>query len=117
LANADRLDSKLREWASRHTLDECMSAAKDAGVVASPILTVADIMTDETYDERGLVVSVEDAQLGEVKMQAVVPFLSEHPGGIWRAGPTLGQDNDVVFREYLGLADGEYGELKTLGVI
>jgi crotonobetainyl-CoA:carnitine CoA-transferase CaiB-like acyl-CoA transferase len=115
--NLDRLDGKLKEWARSHDLDDCMVAARAAGVVASPIFTVEDIMADESYQERGLLVSVDDEDLGEIKMQGVVPRLTNHPGGIRRAGPRLGQDNEEVYGEILGLDEGEIEALKLRNVI
>lgn len=43
-----------------------------AGVVASKIYSVKDIMEDETYKARGNIVTVDDRNLGRVRMQNVV---------------------------------------------
>jgi len=41
-------------------------------VVASRIFSVEDIVNDPTYTEREAATSVEDAELGSVRMQGVV---------------------------------------------
>jgi formyl-CoA transferase len=50
-------------------------------------------------------------------MQGVIPRLHNHPGRVWRTGPALGQDNDIVYREYLGLSEDEISKLRDDGVI
>ena len=42
---------------------------------------------------------------------------SEAPGDMTQAAPVLGQDNDLVFREFLGLTDEEYRDDRSKGVI
>jgi formyl-CoA transferase len=90
---------------------------RSAEVVSSPVFSVADIFEDQTYQEREDIVSIEDDELGTVRMQAVVPKLANHAGRVWRTGPSLGQDNDLVFTEYLGLGAEDYAGLKKRGVI
>ncbi len=50
-------------------------------------------------------------------MPNVVPRLSETPGGIKSLGPSLGEHNDEVFRNRLGLSPERIEELKQKGVI
>lgn len=117
LARRDLLDEKLREWIGSHSAEECLEEMAKAEVVASRIFSVADILTDPTYEERGDVVRVEDGELGVLRMQAVVPRLDRHPGRVWRAGPALGADNDLVYGEWLRLGEAELASLRAEGVI
>ena len=43
--------------------------------------------------------------------------LAACPGGYDRAGPTLGQDNDWVLCEILGLSDAEIDALRATGAV
>ena len=117
LARRDLLDEKLRTWIGAHSAEQCMEAMARAEVVASPIFSVADIMADPTYAEREDVVTVDDDELGPVRMQAVVPRLAEHPGSIWRAGPSLGADNDLVYGQWLSMDPERIAALREEGVI
>jgi formyl-CoA transferase len=117
VARADDLDVRLREWIGARPTDECLRAMREAEVVASRIFTVADILDDPVYAERGDIVTVDDPQLGPVRMQAVVPRFHQHPGAVWRTGPALGEDNDVVYRKWLGVPDEEYAQLQAEGVV
>jgi formyl-CoA transferase len=50
-------------------------------------------------------------------MQGVIPHFHRRPGKVWRTGPALGQDNRLVYHEWLGLAEEELTELEQHGVI
>jgi crotonobetainyl-CoA:carnitine CoA-transferase CaiB-like acyl-CoA transferase len=114
---ADQLDGALRAWIAARPTEACLDAMRRAEVVASRIFSVADILADRTYAEREDIVTVADPELGPVRMQAVVPKLHAHGGAVWRTGPALGQDNDLVLGEWLGLSAAEMSELRAEGVI
>jgi formyl-CoA transferase len=116
-AGRDQLDAGLREWVARHPAPACVEQLKAAGVVCARIFDVADIMQDETIREREQVITVEDAELGPLKMPGVTPRLANHPGRVWRSGPSLGEDNDLVYRKYLGMPDERYESLRAAGTI
>jgi formyl-CoA transferase len=112
-----RLDEGLRSWIGERSAEDCVKVMSEHGVIASRVFTVEDILADQTYAERGDIVSVADPVLGPVRMQGVVPKMHCRPGSVWRTGPALGEDNEVIYRERLGLPSHEYDELRSLGVI
>jgi crotonobetainyl-CoA:carnitine CoA-transferase CaiB-like acyl-CoA transferase len=107
----ERLDRLVAEWISQRPLEECLKVMGDLEVVASPIYTVKDILDDQTFRERKNVVEIEDADLGAVRMQGVVPQLANYPGSVWRTAPALGEDNDGVFIDRLGMSADEVAAL------
>ncbi|MGP3936214.1 CaiB/BaiF CoA transferase family protein [Nonomuraea sp. KM88] len=117
LAGRVRLDAVLRDWVAARTTEECLRAFAEAEVVASPVLTAEDIVSDPVYAERGDIVTVDDPDLGPVRMQAALPHFHQAPGGVWRTGPALGEDNALVYRDWLGLDAGELAKLEERGVI
>jgi crotonobetainyl-CoA:carnitine CoA-transferase CaiB-like acyl-CoA transferase len=112
----DRLDELVREWISKHTLAECMAEMDRLEVVASPIFTVEHILNDQTYRENGNVTELEDPDLGQVRMQDVVPRLKNHTGKVWRTAPALGEDNNAVYGG-LGFSADELAALHGAGTI
>jgi crotonobetainyl-CoA:carnitine CoA-transferase CaiB-like acyl-CoA transferase len=50
-------------------------------------------------------------------MQNVVPRLSETPGEVRWTGPRLGQHNDQVFKEVLGMAEEDLDGLRERGIV
>jgi formyl-CoA transferase len=117
VAHADLLDERLRDWIAARSSEECLRAMADAEVVASRVFDAGDIAADPVYAARDGVVTIDDPQLGPVRMPGVVPKLEHHPGSVWRTGPELGADNELVYREWLGLDADEYAELEQAGVI
>lgn len=115
--NKDRLDNLLRAWIGRHTVDEAIDAMRAAEVVASKIYTVQDILEDDIYRQREDIITVNDPELGDVRMQAVIPKLRQHGGQVWRTGPSLGEDNELVYGEWLGIDNDRLVELRASEVI
>jgi formyl-CoA transferase len=111
------LEELLGRWIATRTIEECQQKMDLLGVVAAPVLSVADILDDETYRERGNIVTVEDQDLGPLRMQGVIPRLANHTGEVWAPAPDLGQDNDRVFLDDIGLSQDEYRDLVIDGVI
>lgn len=113
----DRLDAGLRTWIKSRPLAECLERMAECEVVAAPIFSAADIVADETYRERGDVISVDDPVLGPVRMPSVIPKFRNHGGRVWRTGPALGEDNELVYREFLGIDEHAYRQLEANGTI
>jgi len=72
---------------------------------------------DPQIEALDAVATVKDEDLGLLRMQNVMFRLSESPGEIRFIGRRLGQDNDEVYRERLGLGRGRIAELRAKGVI
>ncbi len=116
-ANREHLDELLRKWVARHDLDDALAVMDDVEVVASKIYSIQDILSDATYAEREDIITVDDHDLGPVRMQAVIPKLRKHGGHVWRTGPRLGEDNDLVFSEWLSIDERRISSLRDKGVV
>ncbi|MES3004357.1 MAG: CoA transferase [Pseudomonadota bacterium] len=115
--NSGRLDKLLGEWIGKRTLAQCMETIRALEVVAAPIYTMDDIVRDETYRENKSIVTVEDPELGAMRMQGVVPRMVNHAGSVWRTAPRLGEDNELVYREWIGKSEEEMLALRRDGHI
>jgi crotonobetainyl-CoA:carnitine CoA-transferase CaiB-like acyl-CoA transferase len=113
----EHLDGLVRDWIGQRSVAECVETMAKLEVVASPIYTVEDILKDETFRERENVVEVEDPDLGPVRMQGVIPRMTNHPGEVWRTAPALGEDNDRVYGDYLGKSADDIASLSAAGTI
>jgi crotonobetainyl-CoA:carnitine CoA-transferase CaiB-like acyl-CoA transferase len=82
-----------------------------------PVFDIQDAFEDPHYRARGNLVEVPDPVMGSVKMQDVVPKLSLTPGSVRSSGPLLGQHNEEVYRDLLGLSQEEMARLKQEGAI
>jgi crotonobetainyl-CoA:carnitine CoA-transferase CaiB-like acyl-CoA transferase len=113
----DRLDDLLRAYVAERSTEDVLAAMEQAQVVASVIYDVEAIVNDKTYAEREDVITVDDPELGPVRMQAVLPHFSNHRGRVWRTGPSLGEDDELVYKKYIGMSDEEYDALQAANVI
>ncbi|MGW3953137.1 CaiB/BaiF CoA transferase family protein [Streptomyces sp. NPDC004752] len=116
-ARRQELDEGLRSWIAARTTPECLREFARAEVVASRVFDAADIAADPIYAERGDIVTVDDPQLGPVRMQAVLPHFRQQPGKVWRTGPALGQDNRLVYHDWLGISEKELTDLEKNDVV
>jgi crotonobetainyl-CoA:carnitine CoA-transferase CaiB-like acyl-CoA transferase len=116
-AKSDLLDDRLRVWVATRGTETALSELADAHVVASRIFSANDILADDVYRELGDIISIADADLGTVRMQGVIPRLSQHPGVVWRTGPPLGKDNEDVYARWLGLTSAHVEALRAAAVV
>jgi crotonobetainyl-CoA:carnitine CoA-transferase CaiB-like acyl-CoA transferase len=114
--NWQAIDTIAREAIAGLTLDELRSRFHAYEVGFSPIYDASDIFADPHFIARNAIVSVADDELGEVRMQCVVPRFSETPVSVRCAGPSLGQHNDEAYGA-LGLTAQEIGRLRAVGTI
>lgn len=117
LKHRDEIEKIVRAWFFERTADEAMRILEAEEVSASPIYTIADIYSDEHFAARQAIIDAPDSDFGSIKMQTVVPRFSETPGQVWRSGPGLGEHNQDVFCNDLGLSPAELDELRARKVI
>jgi succinyl-CoA--D-citramalate CoA-transferase len=110
--NQEELDDLISDWTKERTAEEVIEAMREASVPAGKLFTAEDMLADEQYAARNSVVEVEDPEIGRFPMQNVVPRLSETPGEVRWTGPSLGQHNDEVFRDLLGISAEELDRLR-----
>ena len=117
IAHAEVLDAELQEAIGRFPLDELLEIFGRMGAPVGPVYDIAQIFEHEQFAARENVVAVPDAELGELRMQNVVPRLSGTPGRIAHAGPRLGEFNAEVYGGLLGLGEAELASLRADAVI
>ena len=115
-ANLAELDQAITAWSRGQNADDAASALQAAGIRAYKTNTCADLFTDPQLTHRK---AWRVRKHPEIDYQAhYFPGfdLSEQPGEVTAPAPVLGQDNEIVFKEYLGLSEEEYKELEENGV-
>ena len=60
---------------------------------------------------------LEHKDIGRHAYHAPSYRLSKAPPHVWKAAPCLGEDNEYVYKEILGLSDDEIADLLVEGVI
>ena len=115
--HGDQLDDIVAGWIRARDFDEVMTAFQEAGAAIAPIYDVEQLVNDPQIQELDAITAIEDEDLGTLRMQNLMFRLSETPGAIRFAGRRLGQDNEHVYGERLGLDDARIAELREQGVI
>ncbi len=111
------LDGWVSAWIGERDLQDVMAAFEAAGAAATPIYDVSDVMADPQYAALGSITTVEDEELGPVRMQNVLFRMTETPGEIRHTGRRLGADNEDVYLGLLGMSREEYDALRERHVI
>lgn len=115
--NADTLDSMIAEWSSKLTLDELAARLEQLGIVYGPINSIADVVADPHFRERGMVREIDDQDFGKITVPGIFPVLSDTPGEIAWLGPQeIGASNADIYGG-LGLDEDEMKRLREEGVI
>ena len=109
--NRKELDRLIGEWTTGKTPNEVMEILQKAGVATAPCEDTEDRFLDPHFQERQNIVNVEHSVTGVDFVPNVVCKLSETPGEIRRPAPLLGEHNDYVFGELLGLSKDEIDRL------
>jgi crotonobetainyl-CoA:carnitine CoA-transferase CaiB-like acyl-CoA transferase len=115
--HAEELDALIEEWVQLHPTGEILRILDEAAVPVGPIYSVDDIVEDEQYHAREMLLETEIEGIGPVKMPGLVPKLSETPGGVEWYGGLLGAHNEDVYGGLLGLSAEEIERLSEEGVI
>ena len=115
--HGDEINGVVASWVKAHTSREIQDVLERHEVPFGVAYSVADIFADPHVAARGDVVTVDDPQIGPVRMQGVYPRFSRTPGAIRRGAPKLGEHNADVYGGLLGLSADEIGALRTQKVI
>lgn len=115
--NQKKLDDLIGAWTRAQTPTDLLNLMNESGVPAGLIYRAPDMLKDPHFAAREAIVTVPHPDFGELKMQNVAPKLSETPGSIRSPSPSLGQHNDEVYRDLLGLDAGRYAALRSSKVI
>jgi len=111
------LDALIGRWTAGRTTSDVLRLMEKAGVPAGQIYRAPEMLEDPHFAARKAIVEVPHPQFGSIRMQNVVPKLSATPGGIRSPSPSLGEHNDAIYLDFLGLPAERYAVLKAARVI
>ncbi|MDE2572718.1 MAG: CoA transferase [bacterium] len=114
--HVDELDAMVGEWIAQRSTDEVIRAFDEAGAAVAPIYDIAQVMEDPQYRALSSIITLDDEDLGPLRMQNVMLRLLETPGRVRFAGRRLGQDNEAILGGELGLSPQELERLRAAGV-
>ncbi|MET9905913.1 CoA transferase [Streptomyces sp. NPDC006476] len=115
-AHADVLDAAVGDWIATRTRTEVLAAFEKAEAAIAPVQDVRDVLSDPQYQALDTITTLDDPELGPLRMQNVLFRLSSTPGAIRWAGRPHGADTEQVLTE-LGLSRAELAALREEGAV
>src|SRR5947207_15633278 len=80
--HAAELDALIKSWTEQYPLREVLHRLEEAQIPAGPIYSIADIVNDEQYRAREMILPTQIEGIGTVAMPGLVPKLSQTPGEV-----------------------------------
>ena len=115
--NRDEYHEYTVQWMKEHTLDEVIEAFSQYAAASTPEMSAEDLCNDPHIKAREDIVSIDDPDLGPVRMQGIIPKMEKTPGRVRHTGERPGARNQEVYGELLGLGAQELEELRKAGII
>ena len=116
--NQRTLDALISEWTRQRGHYEVMHMLQAVGVAAGAVMDQRDAFDDPHLQERGIFEEVYHEDVGGSHLYVGAPYkMSDMPIKIRRGPVRLGEDNEYVYKQVLGVSDEEYTELERMGHI
>jgi crotonobetainyl-CoA:carnitine CoA-transferase CaiB-like acyl-CoA transferase len=115
--NNQTLRDVLKDPLGRKTRDEWIALLRESGVPCGSVRDIGEALNDPQLVAREMIAAVEHASAGTLKILGVPIKLSDTPGTVRTAPPTLGQHTDRVLQDDLGLDTARIARLHTAKVI
>lgn len=109
--NQEEMDRHIEAWTLGFTHTECTEMLQKAGVAAFPCMSNKDLVEDSHLNARGYFEEWDHPELGKQKYDGLFWKMSRTPGRIEKRAPLMGEHNDYVFRELLGMSREEIDHL------
>ncbi len=115
--NEDALEQLVGAWTVRHDQYDVMHLLQKHGVAAGPVLNDADAFEDPQLKARGFFVEASNEEAGTHLYPGFMTKMRNAPLSVRRGPVRLGEDNEQVYRELLGISRAEYEKLVETGHI
>jgi crotonobetainyl-CoA:carnitine CoA-transferase CaiB-like acyl-CoA transferase len=114
----DEIDAGLEQWLEGLDLDEATERLLAAGIPAQPLVNPHDLYPNAQLGHRGFFQVMKHPATGETRYPGWPMKFSAWPRALHRrAPPLLGEHNDEVLRDELGLTSEEIERLREAQVI
>jgi benzylsuccinate CoA-transferase BbsF subunit len=108
--NLDALHEKIAAWTLPTGDRELAERLQQHGVAAAPVFDVSDLLNDPHYRARKTFIEVEHPLGFRETIYGAYVKTSRSEARV-RPGPSMGQDNEHVFQELLGIPEERYRQL------
>ncbi len=115
--NQDALDRLIEGWTIEQDHYEVMHLLQTAGISVGPVLSQEELLADPHLKERGFFETLTRPEVGTHPYPSHNAKFSKTPGRIHWPSPVLGQHNEHVLGELLGMSEEEIANLADKEII
>ena len=113
----NEIDAIISEWTKTKTTDEILTLLKSVDVPCNRLPSFDEVCNDPQLISRNMIIEVEQAMSGKVKVPGSLFKFSKTPGNVNYPAPLLGEHNQEILSEMLGYTEDEIANLSNEGVI
>lgn len=114
--HTEMLDEAILQWTRSHPLEAVLATLEQASVPSGRIYTAADIMKDDHYRARDMILDFQLPDGQAISVPGIVPKLSATPGRVNWLGPQLGQHTQEIL-ESIGITPQQVERLRQAGLV
>jgi crotonobetainyl-CoA:carnitine CoA-transferase CaiB-like acyl-CoA transferase len=114
--HADELDEYVAGWIAARSMEDVVRSFEEAQAAVAPIYDASDVVRDPQFAALESIITVEDEELGPLKMQNVLFRMLGTPGRVRWSGRRIGQDTEAILAE-IGVSTDQVADLRMKGVI
>lgn len=115
-AHQDEIDAVLAKWTASRDPVIMTKELQAAGVQAGTVQNAEDLLDhDPQVRARDVYFTLDHPVVGPAEFEGVPVRMSRTQPTLWRSAPLLGEDNDYVLRDVMGLTDAEIQDYSEAG--
>jgi crotonobetainyl-CoA:carnitine CoA-transferase CaiB-like acyl-CoA transferase len=111
------LDSHIGHWKATQTAESVVECLQQAGVPAGVVQNAEDLALDPQLIANDFFTSLDHPVLGEIKTDTYPLVFKNYRHTSWKASPLLGEANQYVFSELLGMPEATIQSFIERGII
>ena len=115
--NEEELNRLIGEWTTNHTAEDVMASLQAAGVAAGILFNSEDFHHDPQLAHRGHFRVLDHPEIGPHSYDGPSFRLSKTPAELRMPAPCLGEHNEYVCCQLLGMSDEAFTALVKGGVV
>ena len=115
--HTEELDQRFGQWTAGFDAPRLMRMLQDRGIAAGVVHDQQGVYEDPQLNARRHFQHLDHPEMGRYHVELPAPHLSATPATMRKASPTIGGDNDHVYKTILGLSQEEYDQLIAEEVI
>ncbi len=116
LEHEAEVNAMVADWTRQHDKQDAMRIIGAAGIPAGAVLDTNELLHDPSFEQRGIMQTIEHPQAGAYKMPGFPVRFSGRPPPV-KPAPLLGEHTEQVLNNWLGFSRDDIGALRDSGVL